>query len=967
MVKSTKNNTAQIKKIVAAVAISLSAAFVSPVVHAAGLGKLNVLSSLGQPLQAEVDLVSLQKGELESIVARVASPDAFRDAGLEYAASLTNVKFAVEKRSSGQPYLRISTIQPVNEPIIDLLIDLTWSSGRLLREYPILLDPPGFAANKTATAPVVSAPVSQAPVVAAAPPAPVITYAQPPAPVQQAPAQPVAAPVPAPAPVPVAQAPAPAPIPAPAPAPARAPVAASGATYGPVKPGETLYSIAQQNKPDSVSIDQMLVGLYRQNKDAFLNNNMNLLKKGKILKMPSQEEAAAIATAQATREVRVQTANWSAYRQKLAEAVTQSPAKAQQSAGQSAGGKIGSTAVDAAAKDAGKDVVKLSKGDAPDGKDASAKPGAKADQAKIASLQEEITRRDNALKEANSRVKDLEKTVADMNKLLALKNSALAQAGKQPDVKLVDPKAPVKPGDAKPVEPKAAEPKPADPKLAAKPADVKPAEPKAAEPKVAAKTEPAKPAESKPAAPKPAETKPAEPKPVVMAAPEPAEKSIMDTVFDNIVPILGGTAALGALGAGLLFFRRKKSNRTLAELDEATAESLATDLRPVSQGAPTAGVVDTSGDSSFLTDFDKTGPGVIDTEEVDPVAEADVYMAYGRDQQAEEILKEAMAKDSERHEIPMKLLDIYSNRGSKGAFENVAKELHNSLGEGHPIWEKVREMGLKLDPGNALYGGAAAAALLAGTGALAGLDTSPDKTLPARPENIAAAPPAGAAPDIDFDFLSDDAGAKPAATDMDLNIAKGGGIDVPVGGGDMMDLDFGATTPVRPGATDFNPLAASASHAAKPKESTQPVAGAGDMPDFDLGLGDAKATSSTMDFALDKPVAGAASDLDFDFTPPATAKTADVDMPLDLSALSLDLDAPLAATSPTPPGTASPTASAARRPEAQWQSAATKLDLARAYLEIGDKEGAKEILQEVLTLGNPEQQAAAKELTASLA
>lgn len=942
MVKSTKNNTAKMKKIVAAVAITLSAALASPMVHAAGLGKMNVLSSLGQPLQAEVDLVSLQKGELESLVARVASPDAFRDAGLEYAASLNNVRFAVEKRASGQPYLRISTTQPVNEPIVDLLIDLTWSSGRLLREYPILLDPPGFAANKAATAPVVVAPISQAPVVAA--PAPATTYVQPVAPApQQAITQPIIS-----SPAPIQAAPiqaAPAPI-------------SSGATYGPVKPGETLYSIASQNKPDSVTVDQMLVGLYRQNKDAFVNKNMNLLKKGQILKLPSQQEAAAITSAQATREVRIQTANWSAYRQKLAEAVTQSPAKPQQAAGQTSGGKIGSTAVEAATKDAGKEVVKLSKGDVPDGKDGAGK----ATQAKVTALQEEITRKDNALKEANSRVKDLEKTVADMNKLLALKSGAMTQAGKQPDVKLTDPKAADPKAAVKPVDPKAADPKAVDPKVAAKPAEVKPpeskpAEPKAAEPTVAAKIEPTKPAETKPAP-----TKAPETKPIVAAAPA-AEASMMDTVFENIVPILGGLAGLGALGAAFSFMRKKKSNRTLAELDEGTADTMAADLKPMSQGAPTAGVVDTSGDSSFLTDFDKTGPGVIDTEEVDPVAEADVYMAYGRDQQAEEILKEAMAKDGDRHEIPMKLLDIYSNRGSKGAFENVAKELHSSLGEGHPMWNKVREMGLKLDPGNALYGGAAAAALLAGGSALAGLDTSPDKTLPARPERIAAA---GAAPDIDFDFLSDDAGTKPAATDMDINLAQGD-IDIPAAGGDMMDLDFGATTPVRPGtlSTDFDPLAASSSHASKPKAPAV-AERSGDMPDFDLGLGDDKAAAATadVDFSLDSPATSGASDLDFDFNPVA-AKTADVDMPLDLTALSLDLGAPVATTAAA--GAVSATASAARRPEAAWQNAATKLDLARAYLEIGDKEGAKEILQEVLALGNPDQQKAAKELSATLA
>ncbi|MGB8338823.1 MAG: FimV/HubP family polar landmark protein, partial [Burkholderiales bacterium] len=197
-----------------------------------------------------------------------------------------------------------------------------------------------------------------------------------------------------------------------------------------------------------------------------------------------------------------------------------------------------------------------------------------------------------------------------------------------------------------------------------------------------------------------------------------------------------------------------------------------------------------------------------------------------------------------------------------------------------------------------------------------------------------------------------------------------GAIDAPAAGGDMMDLDFGATTPVRPGKTDFDPLAATSTASSRPSIPGRPATGKSDMPDLDLGLGDTKAASAAMDIPIDKLAAGtAAKDLDFDFNPTTAAKPADVDMPLDLSALSLDLDAPAAPASAAAAaaGAALTTGTAARRPEAQWQSAATKLDLARAYLEIGDKEGAKEILQEVLTLGNAEQQKAAKELSATLA
>ena len=140
----------------------------------------------------------------------------------------------------------------------------------------------------------------------------------------------------------------------------------------------------------------------------------------------------------------------------------------------------------------------------------------------------------------------------------------------------------------------------------------------------------------------------------------------------------------------------------------------------------------------------------------------------------------------------------------------------------------------------------------------------------------------------------------------------------------MMDLDFGATTPVRPGTstTDFDPLAASSSHASKPKASS------GDMPDFDLGLGDfdAKAAPAAMDMALDKaaPTASAASDLDFDFTPATPSKAAEVDMPLDLTALSLDLGAPVATTTAAVAGAASPTASAAICAKIAWRCSGSK-------------------------------------------
>ena len=120
---------------------------------AAGLGRITVYSALGQPLRAEIE-VNANKDELPGMAAKIASPEAFRQAGLEYAGALTGVKVAVDKRPSGQPFIRLSSDRPLSDPFIDVLLELNWSSGRLVREYTFLLDPPEMAGNKPAPAPV---------------------------------------------------------------------------------------------------------------------------------------------------------------------------------------------------------------------------------------------------------------------------------------------------------------------------------------------------------------------------------------------------------------------------------------------------------------------------------------------------------------------------------------------------------------------------------------------------------------------------------------------------------------------------------------------------------------------------------------------------------------------------------------------------------------------------------------------
>src|SRR5450759_4036694 len=429
------------------------------VAHAAGLGKLTILSALGRPLLAEVDLLSVQKDELATLTARLASPEAFTQANVQYSPALVGVRLSIVRRADGRPYIKIVSTRPVNEPFIDLLVEVNWAQGRLVREYTALIDPPGYtpgAPNVQAVPPVAVGPavtLESQPIVQAAPPvelAPAVT----PEPQSIAPTAPrVAAPAKPAAKAPVVT------------RPAAAPAKAESKKYGPVKGGDTLFSIAASVKPEGVTLEQMLVSLYHANPDAF-GGNMNRLKTGTILRVPEKEHVIETGQSEAVKEMRVEAANWNAYRRTLAETVGETTARESRSA---ASGRI-TAAVDdkAAAKETPKEVLKLSKGEptAP-GKAGSGK-GARTNAERMRMLEEETPAREKALAEVNDRIARLAKTIKDMQRLLEIKG----QVPGAPAAKPVPQPAPeAKPGATPPVkgdqvakmEPAKAEPAKAEP------------------------------------------------------------------------------------------------------------------------------------------------------------------------------------------------------------------------------------------------------------------------------------------------------------------------------------------------------------------------------------------------------------------------------------------------------------------------------------------------------------------------
>jgi pilus assembly protein FimV len=878
-------------------AVFLALASLSANADAAGLGRLNVQSGLGQPLRAEVEVTSLTREEGQTLSAKLAPPESFRQAGLEYNAALAGLRFAIEPRG-GRTFVRITSTQPINEPFVDLLVELNWASGKFVREYTFLLDPPELRASRELAD---AAAVPAAPATAAPTPTPVQVPA--PAAVAPVPAPVAAAPAPAAVPTPRPQAEAPAQRPA---RPAAAPMASVGSVD--VKRGDTLGNIARGAKPEGVNLDQAMVAIYRANPSAFIGNNLNLIREGARLSIPDAGSMAALDPAEAGREVKLQAANFAAYREKLAGAAR--PMDAPRS-GQTAVGSVGVRAEDRSGSAQG-DQLRLSR----PGSGAASQGGAVGSQTSRTGAGEQDVARSAALREAGSRINELEKNVTDLQKLLELKNRSMADLQKQLDDARTSSKAVTgqvgAPTPAAKIEaPKAVEP----PKVEPPKAEAPKVEPLKVEPPVAAMPPPEPPkVEAPPPPPKAAAPK---------AEPAPVETSLLDGLLSNdyLLPGLGGIALLGA-GYGWYAMRRRrkveKFEDSLIAADAFTANSLF--------GSTGGQSVDTS-HSAFASSTTSAAVDVHATE-VDPIAEADVYIAYGREAQAEEILKEALKRQPERQAIRAKLLEIYSGRKDTRAFETVARDMHEMTDGQNEEWPRVATMGLSIDPTNPLYGGAPAASG-SGAGLNAGAIAAGAAAVAAASASAAAA---SARNDLDFPEMpmrGSEARAPMNADDDDIpSLDFDLNIDTRIdrsahGEADMTDTlsgpDYGASAPGEMGASLDDRF---------------------DLPSLDL---DPKPSSSR-----------SAGSLDLDL-PALESLTQIGSQDMDLSPVSLDLE----------PATVSADEASAGG-AGRWQEMATKLDLASAYEEIGDKEGARELLQEVIKGGDSGQQQKARAMMSKI-
>ena len=837
-----------------AAAAFVSAALTPTDASALALGRIAVQSALGEPLRAEIDGPQATTAELEALQASIASPDVFKAHGMEYSSTARLVQVEVVRQADGTAKLKLSSRGPVTDPFVDLVVDANWAAGHLVRSYTLLLDPP-----PTPQAAPTPAPTTTAPQITASRPA-----AAPAARAGKTVSSDSAAPAAAPA--------------AAEPAPAKA---AAGGDSVTVRSGDTAGRLAGANRPSGVSLDQMLVAMLRANPSAFVNGNVNRLRAGSVVQLPNKEQATATSAKEARQIVAAQSRDFNEFRRRLADKAPEAKVAA---AERTSSGQVQAQVQDNSTAAAAADKLTLSKG------------------AISQHAAEEKLAKDKQANAQADRVGELQRNLSELQKVATASTPAAAAPAGTAATPATAPAA-TTPGVALPVDAPAAATAAAaaaPDANATAPGTPTPApaatETPSAEASAAAAQPPVEPVAAAPEAPKPEAPQPV----VVPPAPLPEPSFLEELTGDNplILPAAGGVLAVLL---GLLGWRTVQRRR-----GQKAADATATDsqLPPDSFFGNSGGQqVDTRQSTMAASSTMAYSPSQLDAGgDVDPVAEAEVYLAYGRDVQAEEILKEALRTQPERLGVHMKLAEIYAKRQDAKAFAATAQAVQALTQGAGPSWDRIVELGQSVDASNPLFQGApapTAPSTSAFADALAKSHGMPAASVP----KAAAVAAAGAA-------LS-----QHLPPDLDLSLD----MDLPGGLSDTERADAAApASMLAPSDQDFAALepswdtSAPAASAAAPAPAPAAAVPAAPQP-LDL---------STLEFSLDEPAA------------PAPAAAPAVDLGLNLGDLNLDLGDTSASGTAAPAVTDDPLS--------------TKLDLAREFHAIGDSEGARTLVEEVI-------------------
>jgi pilus assembly protein FimV len=886
-------------------ALAVSAALSSAGALALGLGEIVTKSALNENFNADIALVDVNPADIDGVKVTLASSDAYARAGLDRSFFLSRLRFEPLVLDNGDTVVRITTNDPVREPFLNFLLEVNWPKGRLIREYTVLLDPPVTLARRpppivpAETAPLVQIPRgSQGRVIPSVVPPSALTY--------------------------------------------------SGQTLT-VPRGATLWSIARELDYPGVSKVQVVRELYQGNPHAFGGGDIDNLLAGAILRLPSRKAVSPSASEQAQTDVRAaRGAAPAAAAESSRLVIATPPPEAKAAADQSPPGR-------------GADIERV-----------------KTDLLMVRETSESTRQETDELR---GRIRELEAQLTDIRRLLRLKSDELAllQAGRGeaqgPAEAEEMPATPASGTDLRPAEiemhpaegviasetpatevseavealvPEAAGPGVLAPEvvepLALAPEDTEPSasEPEATEP-LPSESEAAGPPVSKPEAAAPPSSMPEVHIPQADAPEAPStsarvpsppptpERGLMDEIMgrvtsgDTTLIGIGGAVAVVLLSLIWLLIRRRRSAEEEFQESALIAAGEGSSTVELEQDSKLAPRSEQSEETSFISDFSPSDIDALqeETGEVDPAAEADVYIAYGRYQQAESLIQQALEKAPDRLDLKLKLLEIYFTTRNMAAFIGLAEEL-DAAGAGRQdpaLWERVQSMGKELAPEHELFGGS---------------DT--------------ARTTAAAQPQRDSEALSLDSEAL-ASVDLSLDrdTEPSGLAGRPAGGSsELMGLEDGSELAM-PAAPERSGAASNSGD--KEDQESEFSLDLGDLSSLeDIDLDDLTSADSQTLAGLDLEELGEAEEevmpleLEQEEIRPELALEDEEEIP----AISLE-ELDLGDTGMIDQGDSS-------------EEIETKLDLARAYLEMGDGDGAREILDEVLKDGDEAQQSSAREL-----
>ncbi len=960
--------------------VMAGALFLPETAFTLGLGEIEVSSSLNQKLKADIELLSATPEDAEKIIVKLASRKEFSRAGLDRPYLLNDLRFKSEV-IDGVPHIIVSSGGPIREPFLNFLVEIDWPNGHLLREYTVLLDPPVFMTQpaSAATAPAnqndaansgfrpasngsgTSGGANIVPIVT-----PGVTSSPRPESSGVAPAAPAnnTTFVPAP-PVSYGQ--------------QQTSTNLPPGSYR-IKSGDTTWSLANAMMPDqSISVEQMMIAMLRANPESFIDGNINGLKRGYILRVPDYEQIVAINPADARALVREQAALWRQYQQINAGGQPASAMPAGDATGVSGDG----TVITGAENDAYLEIVSAGSGVS----SASAKDPTEMTSQELRAelaLARERVETERVEKEAlQQQVNSLEQNVDKMKGMLSIEDNELA------DVQALGVPAEVESTEAEladndmiqdemleadseadigeNAEAEMAESSVETDELLAEQTfeDMLAEEAEGTEVEVAEEgseeaifTDEA--AENDEAMQEEVATEDVAadnivtPQPQIMPAP-PADP-LSKLLSDPILLAAAGGGLLLVLAVIALIIKRRKAAAEAESFELSAFDDEADDIAAEAvkdTASPQAGEDDKSEIDKSVDDFgsdasmtldegedtvvtEKKDDTAVDTPRDDVIAEADVYLAYGIYQQAEDLLTQAITDNPERNDYRVKLAETHYANKNSDAFIEVATEIKKRVSdELTPEWKKIMGMGQDLCGNNPLFQGRMVGGL-----AVDSLETK--------------------APEMDFDLGIDgaDDSADDSTSELDLNIDEQP-LDLP-----EMDEEESAAESVSELEFDISDAGAVEEEAVSEEEFSLDI----DASELDIDAQDAPAATEEsdeahdLDFGLDEL---ASSESAVEET--ATEEEMTIDLTDDADALGLNLDDE--STTPEAPVSADDSAEDDNFDLSSLDDVdevSTKLDLARAYLDMGDNEGTRGILEEVIVEGDDEQKKEANELMAKL-